>query len=50
MTGLFIGNSTGYGFAGVGCASLLVEISTIFINYRGFYAKNQMGDTIPQVI
>ena len=46
-TGLLIGMSSGYGITGVACFSLLVEISTIFLNYRSMYSKERMGDFIP---
>jgi hypothetical protein len=48
--GLFVGMTTGYGITGVGLISLIVEISTIFINYRGFYRKDEMAQFVPQVI
>jgi hypothetical protein len=47
---LVIGVSTGFVFSGVAACSLLVEISTIFINYRCLYRKDQMGQMVPQII
>ena len=34
----------------IGHFSLLAEVSTVFINYRSFYKKEEMGGTVPMII
>ena len=49
-TGLVVGMLAGFAAPGVGCCSLMVEISTVFINYRGMYNKEELTQTIPSII
>lgn len=48
-TGLFVGVMAGYGAAGIANLSVLTEISTIFLNYRSMFSKNELNNLIPMV-
>jgi hypothetical protein len=38
----------GYGLVGITPLMLLVEVSTVFLNYRALYDKSEFGQAIPQ--
>ena len=44
-----VGACAGYALPGIICCQLLVEISTVFINFRSFYDKKDFGKMIPQI-
>ena len=46
---MIIGMSGGFGLSGVACFSMLVEISTIFLNYRGMFLKSEMSSPLSMV-
>ena len=48
-TGLLCGIYTGYGVPSIALMSLICEISTIFINYRSMYTKEELNAPIPLV-
>lgn len=43
IIGAFVGLTGGYGLPAVGCLLQLSEVSTIFLNYRSFFDKDQFG-------
>eukprot|EP00356_Strombidium_inclinatum_P003875 CAMPEP_0170496504 /NCGR_PEP_ID=MMETSP0208-20121228/21829_1 /TAXON_ID=197538 /ORGANISM="Strombidium inclinatum, Strain S3" /LENGTH=143 /DNA_ID=CAMNT_0010773065 /DNA_START=174 /DNA_END=605 /DNA_ORIENTATION=+ len=45
--GSFIGMIAGYGITHTNNAALLTEVSTLFLNYRSMYPKDQIANTIP---
>ena len=40
----------GYGQTGVTAMLLLVEVSTVFLNYRSIYNKDEVGQPTPQLL
>ena len=46
LTGLL----AGYGLAGIANMLLMMEFSTVALNYRNLYEKEEYGDTIPQIL
>ena len=40
----------GYGLVGITPLMLLVEVSTVFLNYRALYDKSEFGQAIPQTL
>ena len=47
ILGVFCGTYAGYGVPGIGAMSLTTELSTIFLNYREMYSKDDLGLPIP---
>jgi hypothetical protein len=47
---ILLGNVGGYGQTGIICLLLLVEVSTVFLNYRSMYTKDEIGQPIPQLL
>ena len=48
-TGLFVGVIAGYGAPGTANLTVLSEISTIFLNYRSMFNKEEMNALLPQI-
>jgi hypothetical protein len=48
-TGCWIGMHAGYGQASIGTTSLMMEVSTIFMNYRTMLSAENVGRTITDV-
>ena len=48
-SGMLIGVLAGYGTAGIANLTVLSEMSTIFLNYRSMYTKEQLSDLVPQI-
>lgn len=48
-SGLFCALYTGYGLPSVANVALICELSTIFINYRSMYSKEQLNATLPLI-
>lgn len=48
-SGLFIGVMAGWGTPSIGNMSVMSEISTIFLNYRSMFGKEQMQEVLPQI-
>jgi len=46
VSGCFIGVHAGYGQTGIGNLSLMMEMSTIFMNYRSMLHPEQFGNNI----
>ena len=46
---MLIGVLAGYGTAGIANLTVLSEMSTIFLNYRSMYTKEQLSDLVPQI-
>lgn len=40
----------GYGLIGLTPLMLLVEVSTVFLNYRALYDKSEFGQAVPQTL
>ena len=49
VSGLFCGLYTGYGIPSIANVALLCEISTIFLNYRTMYSKDELNLPVPLV-
>ena len=47
LLGVFMGLVAGYGNVAISAFTLISEISTINLNYRSMYDKEQFGDCIP---
>jgi hypothetical protein len=47
VSGILLGNIGGYGQCGLITLMLLVEVSTVFLNYRAMYTKDEIGDPVP---
>jgi hypothetical protein len=47
---IMLGNVGGYAQCGIITMLLLVEVSTVFLNYRSMYNKNEIGQAIPQLL
>ena len=45
--GIFCGMAVGYALPGLTAVVLLIEISTIFINFRSLYEKKDYGLFVP---
>jgi len=45
--GILLGNIGGYAQCGLITLMLLVEVSTVFLNYRAMYTKDEIGDPVP---
>ena len=50
ISSILLGNVGGYGQCGLIALLLLVEVSTVFLNYRSMYAKDEVGQPIPQLL
>ena len=49
LSGFFCCMYAGYGLPSVGNAALLCEISTLFLNYRSMYSKEELNSTMPMI-
>jgi len=47
LVGIFAGLSAGYALPGITFTLLIIEISTIFINYRSMYDVKDYGKPVP---
>lgn len=47
---ILLGNIGGYGQCGLSALLLLVEVSTVFLNYRSMYNKDEIGQSVPQAL
>ena len=48
-SGLFATIYVGYSVAGLGNIALTCEVSTLFLNYRSMYSKEELGKPVPMV-
>jgi hypothetical protein len=47
---IMLGNVGGFAQCGIINMLLLVEVSTIFLNYRSMYGRDEVGQITPQVL
>ena len=50
VSSILLGNIGGYAQCGIITLLLLVEVSTVFLNYRSMYTKDEIGDPVPQML
>lgn len=50
FTGMICGLVVGYGFVAVGFLGLSIELSSIFLNYRSLFKREEMSKPIPTAI
>jgi hypothetical protein len=46
VSGCLIGDYAGYGLTSIGALSLMMEMSTIFMNYRSMLSPDNVGKTV----
>lgn len=50
VSSIVLGNIGGFALCGIIALLLLVEVSTVFLNYRSMYNKNEFGQAVPQLL